>query len=41
MIIKAYMRHNLSFIAGIIEHGKNFQVTKRMKGGKPKMKSEF
>ena len=36
MIIRAYIRHNLSFIAGIIEHGKNLQVTKRIMGGKAK-----
>ena len=36
MIIKAYMRHNLSVIAGIIEHGKNFQVIRRITGGKAK-----
>ena len=36
MIIRTYIRRNLSFIAGIIEHGINFQITKRIRGRKAK-----
>lgn len=36
MIIRTYIRHNLSCIAGLIKSGGNSQVTKRIRGKKAK-----
>lgn len=30
--IRTYIKHNLSFMAGLIESGRNFQGTKRIRG---------